>query len=125
MKTVVISATLKVMSEMDDEAIKAIFNLAIEILNEKFPFPDARILNLEISESWNNHQVNYRPLFSIRYGENGAKFETETSDSENDTSDSMEESDESSDSSDESDEDFDSIDESIEDSDTEDMNGQE
>ena len=50
------------MSDLDDEATKAIFNQAIEILNEKFPFPDERILDLKISESWN---LDYRPIFSI------------------------------------------------------------
>ena len=73
MKTLKMSVTLRVMSEFDDEAIKAIFNQAIEILNEKFPFPDVRILDLKISESW--EFLDYRPIFSINYGENGAELE--------------------------------------------------
>ena len=60
------------MSDLDDEATKAIFNEAIEILNEKFPFPDERILDLKISESWN---LDYRPIFSINYSENGTELE--------------------------------------------------
>ena len=66
------SVTLRVMSDLDDEATKAIFNEAIEILNEKFPFPDERILDLKISESWN---LDYRPIFSINYSENGTELE--------------------------------------------------
>ena len=67
------SVTLRVMSDLDDEATKAIFNQAIEILNEKFPFPDERILDLKISESW--ILLDYRPIFSIKYGENGTALE--------------------------------------------------
>ena len=72
MKTLKMSVTLRVMSDFDDEATKAIFNQAIEILNEKFPFPDVRILDLKISESW---YLDYRPKFSINYGENGTELE--------------------------------------------------
>ena len=67
------SVTLRVMSDFDDEGTKAVFNQAIEILNEKFPFPDVRILDLKISESW--ERLDYRPIFSINYGENGAGLE--------------------------------------------------
>ena len=73
MKTLKMSVTLRVMSDFDDEATKAIFNQAIEILNEKFPFPDVRILDLKISESW--ILLDYRPIFSIEYGENGTALE--------------------------------------------------
>ena len=73
MKTLKMSVTLRVMSDLDDEATKAIFNEAIEILNEKFPFPDERILDLKISESW--ILLDYRPIFSIKYGENGTALE--------------------------------------------------
>ena len=74
MKTLNISVSLGVTSELEEEAAKDIFTEALEIINEKFPFPDARILNLSISEIWD--LLEDRPIFSISYGENGAKLET-------------------------------------------------
>ena len=116
---------------------KAIFNEAIEILNEKFPFPDERILDLSIFEA-NISPDDRRHEFFISYGKNGAILTTfdVNSDSESDISNSMDESVESSDSMEESvdtsdfmdDESFessDSMNENVDNSDTEDMNGQE
>jgi hypothetical protein len=120
-------------NELDGEATKEIFKEALEIVNEKFPFTDGRILELEIFETNGNRQ----PRHSINYGEGGATltiedvmseydtsnsesdtsdFESDTSDSESDTSDSMDESDGNSD--------FMNY-ESVENSDTENMNVQE
>ena len=134
-KNVNISASLEVRSDLDEEATKIIFNNALEIVKEKFPFPCSRILDLNIFE---NNIYERRHIFSISYGKIGAILTTfdANSDSESDTSNSMDESVESSDSMDESDDssDFmddeslessDSMEESVENSDTEDINGQE
>ena len=74
-----ISASLKVTSAYHEETTKGIFNQALEILNEKFPFPDIRIQNLNISEGrvyWGLqgrvHLPNRPNRLSIHYGENGA-----------------------------------------------------
>ena len=76
-KNVKISANLKVISGTDKEENKKIFNQALEVVKEKFPFPDVRILDLNIYEgSWRN---------SIHYGKSGATLTTTDSDSENDT----------------------------------------
>ena len=111
-----IDVSLGVINELDEEATKDIFNDALEIINEKFPFPDVRILELEIFED-NNYRQDYR--YSIIYGESGpvlekhvkSDSESDTSDSESDTSGSMDEGNESSD----------DMDESVENSDTEDI----
>jgi hypothetical protein len=63
-KNVKISASLKLISSTDKEETKKIFNQALQIVKEKFPFPDVRILDLDIYEgSWMN---------SIHYGKSGA-----------------------------------------------------
>ena len=127
-------------NELDEEATKEIFNEALEIFNEKFPFPDGRILELEIFE----YNGNRQPSHSIKYGECGAMltiddvmYESDTSDSESDTSDSESDSSDSendttdsesdtSDSMDESDGNSEFMNhESVENSDTENMNVQE
>ena len=64
MKTLTISVTLAVIYELNEEATKDIFNKALEIINEKFPFPDVRILELKIIE-YN------QPGHAIIYGESG------------------------------------------------------
>ena len=53
--------------ELDEEATKDIFNEALEIVNEMFPFPDGRIRVLEIFETNNRQNRQY-----INYGEGGA-----------------------------------------------------
>jgi hypothetical protein len=122
MKLLNISVNLGVINEFDEEATKNIFNEALEIVNEKFPFPDVRILELKILEKFLDDR---QPRHSIIYGQSGpfldneyetSDFESDISDLETDTSDSMDESDGSSD--------FLSN-ESVENSDTEDMNVQE
>ena len=50
MKNLKISVCFYVKSDLDEEATKDIFRKALEIAREKFPFPDARILMLEIHE---------------------------------------------------------------------------
>ena len=115
MKTHSISVSFGVINELDEDATKNIFKEALEIVNEKFPFPDVRILELKILEKFENHR---QPRHSIIYGQSGPfldpEYETsdfsDTSDSESDTSDSMDESDGNSD---------------FMNSDTEDMNEQE
>ena len=88
MKTLKISALFYVMSDLDEEATKDIFIKALEIVREKFPYPDARILKLEILglipiTPIHNH------IYNIFYGESGAILQDYTSDSEQDnTSDS-------------------------------------
>ena len=75
-KNVKISASLEVMSDLDEEETEDIFNQALEIVRENFPFPD-RILDLNIYESMN----------SINYGEKGATLTTTDPDSEMESSD--------------------------------------
>ena len=76
-KNVKISASLEVGSVLDEEETKGIFNQALEIVKEKFPFPDVRIIDLNIYESMN----------SINYGEKGATLTTTDPDSEMESSD--------------------------------------
>ena len=124
-KNVNISASLEVRSELDEEATKNIFNNALEIVKEKFPFPCSRILDLNIFE---NNIYERRHIFSISYGKIGAILTTfdANSDSESDNSNSMDESAVSSDfMDDESLESSDSVEESVENTDTEVINGQE
>ena len=110
MKTQRISVDLWVINELDEEETKDIFSKTLEIVKEKFSFPDVRILELHIFE----YNGNRQPSHSITYGKRGAVLtfvdvmssseydsnsdsESDTSDSESDTSDSMDESDGSSD----------------------------
>ena len=70
----------------EEDYTKEIFDEALEILLEKFPFPDKRILKLKIFETkvydwslWNDPTDEYHesPLrFSINYGESGATLTT-------------------------------------------------
>ena len=124
-KTLNISASLEVRSDLDDGETKDIFNKALELVNEKFPLPDVRIRELHIYED--PFYMMWRPRFSISYGENGATLTTieDNSDSESDISGSIDESVEKSDSMNESVEDSDSVNESVTNSDSEDMNEQE
>ena len=135
-----ISASLEVRSDLDEEATKEIFNSALEIIQEKFPYPCTRILDLNIFE---NNIYGRRHEFSISYGKNGAMLTTlvansdsesdnsdsesdNNSDSESDTSDSMDESADSSDfMDDESLESSDSMEESAKNSNSDELNGQE
>ena len=94
----------------EEDPTKEIFDEALEILIEKFPFPDKRILKLKIFETkvynWSLYHLvgtdeyHESPLrFSINYGESGATlttFNTDTN-SESENSDAMDESDEDSD----------------------------
>ena len=52
-------------SDLDEEATKDIFSKALEILREKFPFPDARILNLEIYDHSTSKSPGWR-IFQSR-----------------------------------------------------------
>ena len=75
MKNLNISVCLHVTSELEEEAAKDIFTEALEIVIEKFPFPDARILDLNISEIWDSEIWDEdRPKFSISYGESGSNL---------------------------------------------------
>ena len=69
-KNVKISVDLLVRTGYDEEEAKEIFQQALDIVNEKFPFPDVRILDLKISESelWEFERPH---KFSIHYGESG------------------------------------------------------
>jgi hypothetical protein len=130
-----ISANVEVRSNYDKEDTKEIFNQALNILREKFPFPARRILDLKFFEDedyYYGNEIEWRfgTKYSITYNESGATLTTsgDSSDSMDESVeyyDSFLESDENSDSMDESDEDSDSIDESDENSDDEDMNVQE
>ena len=64
MKTLTITVSLRVITELDEEATKDIFNEALEIVNEMFPFPDGRILELKIIDE-------NIPRNAIIYGESG------------------------------------------------------
>ena len=74
-KNVKISASLEVMSDLDEEETEDIFNQALDIMRENFPFPD-RILDLNIYESMNSINILHNVRFSICYGENGATLQT-------------------------------------------------
>ena len=113
-----ISAELKMSRDYavtnEEDPTKEIFDEALEILIEKFPFPDKRILKLKIYETkvynWSWWEFESPLRFSINYGESGATLttfntntdtkseaansdsEAENSDSEAETSDSMDES---------------------------------
>ena len=80
-----ISAELKMMRDYavtnERDPTKIIFDEALGILIEKFPFPDKRILKLKIFETKVYHWSLYEPTdeyhesplrFSINYGESGA-----------------------------------------------------
>ena len=130
-KNLKIVANLDVRSGISYEDAEEIFNEALTIVQEKFPFPDFRILDLNITEVDADG-----PKFKISYGESGATLTTfdEYSDLEYGFSDSSDgygieehvlnwdEIGENSDSLDESVENSDSLDESVENSDTEDIN---
>ena len=76
-KNVKISASLEVLSDLSEEETKDIFNQALQMVKEQFPFPNVRILDLEIFESMN----------TINYGESGATLTTTDPDSEMESSD--------------------------------------
>ena len=71
-KNVKISASLEVLSYLDEEETEDIFNQALEIVRENFSFPDVRIQDLKIYESINSINFLHNVRFSICYGENGA-----------------------------------------------------
>ena len=131
-----ISANVEVRSDYDVNDTKGIFDEALEILREKFPFPARRILDLKFFENedyYFGNEIEWRfktSKYSIVYNESGATLTTfgEDSDSMDESVeyyDSFLESDENSDSMDESNEDSDSMDESDENSDDEEINDQE
>ena len=131
-----ISANVEVRSDYDVEDTKGIFDEALEILREKFPFPARRILDLKFFEDedyYFGNEIEWRfktSKYSIIYNESGATLTTfgEDSDSMDESVeyyDSFLESDENSDSMDESNEDSDSMNESDENSDDEEINDQE
>ena len=131
-----ISANVEVRSNYDVEDTKGIFDEALEILREKFPFPSRRILDLKFFEDedyYFGNEIEWRfktSKYSIIYNESGATLTTfgEDSDSMDESVeyyDSFLESDENSDSMDESNEDSDSMDENDENSDDEEINDQE
>ena len=119
-----ISGTVEVRGDYSEEDTKEIFNEALKILREKFPFPDRRVLDFKIFEK--EELYDSHPKFSIAYGESGATLITseDNSDYEYENSDSMNESDEYFESF-VSDENSDYMDESGQFSDDEDMNVQE
>ena len=70
-----ISASFEVLSvnDLDEKETKDIFKEAFEIIDEKFPHPCSRILDLKITEAYSYRHEN-RPEFSISYGLSGAKL---------------------------------------------------
>ena len=66
----------------EEDYTKEIFDEALEILLEKFPFPDKRILKLKIYEArvynWSWWEYESPQRFSINYGESGATLTTFT-----------------------------------------------
>ena len=72
-----ISASFEVLSvnDLDEKETKDIFKEAFEIINEKFPHPCSRILDLKITEAY-PYRHERRPEFSISYGLSGAKLTT-------------------------------------------------
>ena len=127
-----ISANVEVRSNYDEEDTKEIFNEALKILREKFPFPAKRILNLKFFEDGTKYYItcNESGATLTTSGDNSDSMDesVEYYDSfleSDENSDSMDESNEDSDSMDESNEDSDSMDENDENSDDDDMNVQE
>jgi len=120
-KNLKIVANLDVRSGISYEDAEEIFNEALKIVQEKFPFPDFRILDLNITEVG----ADYGPKFKISYGESGTltTFD-EYSDLEYGFSDSSDVYgiEEHILNWDEIGENSDSLDESVENSDTEDIN---
>ena len=70
-----ISASFEVLSvnDLGEKETKDIFKEAFEIIDEKFPHPSSRILDLKITEAYSYRHKN-RPEFSIHYGVSGAKL---------------------------------------------------
>ena len=70
-----ISASFEVLSvnDLDEKETKDIFKEAFEIIDEKFPHPCSRLLDLKITEAYSYRHEN-RPEFSISYGLSGAKL---------------------------------------------------
>ena len=70
-----ISASFEVLSvnDLGEKETKDIFKEAFEIMNEKFPHPSSRILDLKITEAYSYRHEN-RPEFSISFGVSGAKL---------------------------------------------------
>ena len=68
MKNLKISVCLFVMNGLGEEATKEIFIKALEIVRKKFPFPDSRILKLEILEA----RCSKTKIGWKIYGESGA-----------------------------------------------------
>ena len=70
-----ISASFEVLSvnDLDEKETKDIFKGAFEIIDEKFPHPCSRLLDLKITEAYSYRHEN-RPEFSISYGLSGAKL---------------------------------------------------
>ena len=70
-----ISASFEVLSvnDLDEKETKDIFKEAFEIIDEKFPHPCSRLLDLKITEAYSYRHEN-RPEFSISYGVSGAKL---------------------------------------------------
>ena len=66
----------------EEDPTKEIFDEALEILIEKFPFPDKRILKLKIYETkvynWSWWEYESPQRFSINYGKSGATLTTFT-----------------------------------------------
>jgi len=131
-KNLKIIANLDVRSAILYEEAEEIFNEALRILQEKFPFPDERILDLIITEVY--VFMSRPPKFEISYG-GGAMLATLDDRSDYGLSDSFNEDEiwqhdilnwdetgENSDSLDESVENSDYLDESDENSDAEDIN---
>ena len=70
-----ISASFEVWSFLDEQEDKDIFKEAFETINEKFPYPCSRLLDLKITEAY-SYRHESRPEFSISYGVSGAKLTT-------------------------------------------------
>ena len=70
-----ICASFEVLSvnDLGEKDTKDIFKEAFEIINEKFPHPSSRILDLKITEAYSYRHEN-RPEFSISFGVSGAKL---------------------------------------------------
>ena len=67
-----ISASFEVLSvnDLGEKETKDIFKEAFEIINETFPHPSSRILDLKITEAY-SYRHERRPEFSISYGVSG------------------------------------------------------
>ena len=74
-ENLIISASFEVLNvnDLDEKETIDIFKEAFEIIDENFPHPCSRLLDLKITEAY-SYRHESRPEFSISYGASGAEL---------------------------------------------------